>query len=179
MTKAQFDELFRLHENYLLTVILGRLYEGCPSDFACDILQDVFTTALEKRTDEKFNHNPGGWLVVTARNKVDNFNRKETNRMRFHESAYDFDLDDLTAITNMFEDLALKMAIEDGIMDKILNELKPDDRVLLIMRYFQNNSLDDIAADLGIPKNRLNVKINRMKAQVKKIIHKYVSADET
>lgn len=175
MTEKQIGELFRHYEKYLLTVILNSLYEGCPLDFAYDCLHETFVIALEKQNDEKFNQNPSGWLVKTARFVVENFNRKSTNRLRFHVSDFNFDMNKLPAGTNMFEDLALNIAIEEKIWDKILKELEPDFRVVLIMRYYQEKPLDEIAAELGISKNLLKVRITRMKAQVKKIIKKYVS----
>lgn len=176
MTEQQIGDLFRRYEKYLLTVIRNHLYDGCPTDYAYDCLHDVFAIALEKKEDEKFNQNPPGWLTITTQHVIDNYNRKETNRLRFHLTAFDFDLDTVPASDYWFEDIAYHIAIESNIWKKIFDNLKPDDRVIFIMRYYQEMSLDDIASELGISKNLLSVRLNRLKKQIKKFIKNYVGS---
>jgi len=176
VTEQKIGELFRQYEKYVLTVILSRLYDGCPKDYAYDCLQDVFAIALEKKDDEKFNQNPIGWLTLTAQHVVENYNRKFTNRSRFHHTAFDFDLNTVPASDYWFEDMAYRVAIENHIWERILDDLKRDERVIFIMRYYQEMSSEDICLELGISKNHLAVRLSRIKHKVKKAIKKYVGA---
>lgn len=175
MTEHQIGELFKHYEHYLLAVIADRLYEGCPPDLVYDCLNDVFVIALEKKDDEKFNYNPPGWLTVTTQHVIDNYNRKQLNRLRFHETNFDFDLTQIPASEDWFEEIAYRVAIENKVWEKIMNELHPDDRVLLIMRYYQEMSLEDMASEIGISKNLLKVRLTRMKVHTRKLVKKYIS----
>ena len=176
MTEQQIGDLFQRHKNYLLTVLWDHLYKGCPPDIVYDCLHDVFAIALEKKEEERFNQNPVGWLTLTAKNVAGNYTRKHTNRLRFHLTDFDWDCAAIPDSDFWFEDLAYRMAIENRVWEKILGELKEEDRAIFIMRYYRKLSLDDISSDLGISKNHLNVRISRMKKQIRKLIHKYVGA---
>ena len=174
MTENQIGELFDRYSKYLLIVISNRLFKDCPPDYAYDCLDEVFAIALKKMNDEKFNADPDGWLVKTAQYVVDNFNRKTQNRLRFHDSCFNFNTREIPAPDTMFEELAYKMALEDNIMDKILNDLSREDRVIFIMRYYQHKLPDEIAKELGMKTNAVKVCLTRLKSKVKKLVQKYI-----
>lgn len=178
MTENQIGELFDRYSKYLLITISSRLFDGCPSDYAYDCLDEVFATALKKSDDAKFNADPGGWLVQTAKYTVDNFNRKTVNRLRFHQSNFDFSLYEIPVADTMLEDLAYKIALEDNIMELILNDLSTEDRVLYIMRYYQNIPPAEIGEELGLKTNTVKVRLTRLKEKVRKLIDKYVGENE-
>ena len=66
------------------------------------------------------------------------------------------------------------MALEDNIMDKILNDLSREDRVIFIMRYYQHKLPDEIAKELGMKTNAVKVRLTRLKSKVKKLVQKYI-----
>lgn len=175
MNNHEIGALYKELHGYLFTLIQGRLFEGCPTDYAYDCLNEVFIIAIHKKDDPKFQSNPKQWLVKTAKFVVDNFNRKHVNRLRFHYSYYD--MHTIPSKNDMIEDLAFKMAIEDHIMDKIKTELTAEDRVIYIMRFEELRELEDIAAELCMRKGTVSVRITRIKNRITKLIKKYTSED--
>ena len=174
MTEQQIGELFRRYEKYLLTIILNRLYNGCPKDYAYDCLQDVFTIALEKKEDEKFNQNPTGWLTITAQNVVDNHNRKHTLRLRHYLTDLDIDISTIPTSDYWFEDIAYRLALENNLWTQIFDSLKQSEQTIFIMRYYHEMSLDDISSQLGMSKNALYARLCRIQKRIRKLIKKHV-----
>lgn len=165
---ALYNELY----GYLFTIIQNRIYEGCPQDYILDCLDEVFLIALRKKRDKNFRENPKGWLIITTRNVVDNFNRKHVNRLRFLES--DVKMDNLTASHDIVEHLALKMALEDHVIDKIKQELSEEERVLYVMRFEEGKTTKEIAQELGIKHGTISTRVNRMKKHFERLIAKYI-----
>lgn len=179
MTENQIGELFDKYSRHLLIVISNRLFEGCPPDYAYDCLDEVFAIALRKSNDEKFNTNPGGWLVQTAKYVVDNFNRKTVNRLQFYQSNYNFNLHKIPATDTLMEDLVYKLALEENVMERILSDLSTKDRVIYIMRYYQNKEPSEIAKELCMNTNAVKVRLTRLKSKIRKLIKKYVGENGT
>ena len=165
---ALYDELY----GYLFTLIKGRLYRGCLEDVVYDCLNEVFIIALRKKDDASFQENPKKWLVVTAKHVVDNYNRKHLNRIQNHHAEYDLSL--RSDGTNMLEDLAFKIAVEENVLDTVKKELSADDRVLYIMRYEERKDIDAIAKELGMKRGTVFTRITRVKRKMEKLIRKYV-----
>ena len=174
MTEHQIGELFVRYQNYLFTVISNHIFEGCPSDYIYDLLDDTFTIALEKKDDPKFNADPVGWLVTTARFVVDNFNRKTQNRMRFYDSNFAFDMRRIPGPDTMLDDLAFKIAISEQIWDKIYDDLNRNERVFMVMKYYQKKKPAEIAKELHMSENVVKVRLTRLKKKIRKLIHKHI-----
>ena len=166
-------ELYEELRGYLLTLIRNRLFEGCPDDYAYDCLNDVFEIALKKQSEPSFQKNPRGWLIITAKHVVENFNRKTLNRLTFHQIDYDPDWQ--PGKVDMLENLTYKIAIEKNIMEQIKSGLSPEDGRLFELRYMKKMHPRDIAEELHITENSINVKLTRMKVRAKRVLHRCVS----
>lgn len=174
MNDHEIGALYNELHGYLFTLIQSRIYEGCPQDYIYDCLDEVFLIALGKKKDKKFRQNPKGWLIITAKHVVDNFNRKHKNRLRFHDP--EVEVENLSVPQDFIEHLALKMALEDHLFDKIKTELSEEERVLYIMRFEENKTTKEIAQELGIRHGTISTRVNRMKNHVESLITKYVGS---
>lgn len=172
MNDYEIGELYDELHRYLFTLIQNRIYDGCPHDYIYDCLNEVFIIALSKKHDPKFQANPKKWLVVTARNVVDNFNRKTLNRLRFYQQ--DVEMEELQDSNDIVENLALKAALEDNVIHKIKQELSSEERVLYIMRYEEGKTTKQIAKELGIRHGTISTRVNRMKKHFEKLVVKYI-----
>lgn len=166
-------ELYEELRGYLVTLIRNRLFSGCPEDYVYDCLNDVFEIALEKQFDSSFQKNPKGWLVVTAKNIADNFNRKTLNRLSHYQLGYE--LDWIPSTKNMLEDLAYKLAIEENILGKIKDSLSEEDRRLFIMHFEQHMTYLEIAEQLHISIPAAATRLTRVKHRVTRLVYHYVS----
>lgn len=172
MKNHEIGELYDELHGYLFTLIKGRLYDGCPEEDIYDCLNEVFIIALHKKNDPKFQANPKKWLVVTARNVVDNFNRKHLNRLRFHDS--NLGMEEVEDSNDMLENLAFKIAVEEHVLEKIKMELSPEERVLYIMSFEERKTTKEIAKELGLKRGTISTRVNRVKKHVETLIKLYV-----
>lgn len=171
MTNREIGELFTDLHKYLYVVIYNRLSDEVPKDYAYDCLQETFKTALEKKDDKKFNANPKGWLIVTAKYTVDNFNR--TYKTYDKHYASEEDAKDIPYSHDLLEDLAFKMTIEDHILEKIKAELSSGDALFFKMRFEYKMEIDAIAKELEMKPGAVHTKISRVKKKARALLLKH------
>lgn len=176
MNDHEIGELYNELHRYLFTLIQNRLYDGCPHDYIYDCLNEVFIIALSKKQDPKFQADPKKWLVITARNVVDNFNRKTVNRLRFHQQ--EVEMDEIPDSNDILEDLALKIALEDDVLYKVKQELSSEERVLYTMRFEEGKTTKDIAKELGMRHGTISTRVNRLKKRLERLILRYIGEEQ-
>lgn len=155
--------------SYLLTLIRNRIYTGCPDDYVYDCLNDIFEIAIKKQFDPNFLKNPRGWLIVTAKNVVDNYNRKNLNRLTYYQSDYDMDL--ITKEQDMTENLIYRLALENNIIEQAMDSLSEKERLLYQMRFEEEMKPNDIAKKLNLSLCAVNTRLTRLKAKISSYIH--------
>ena len=166
-------ELYGELRGYLVTLIRNRLFSGCPDDYVYDCLNDVFEIALRKQNDPGFQKNPKGWLIVTAKNVVDNFNLKTVKRLTFYQS--DCEMDWIPDECDMLESLSYSLAMENHVLEQIKKDLSEEERLLFVMRYERKMSARDIAEELHLTSANVSTKLTRIKRKVTRLVYAYVS----
>lgn len=162
-------ELYVELHSYLLTLIRSRIYTGCPDDEIYDCLNDVFEIAIKKQFDPNFLKNPKGWLIVTTRNVVDNYNRKNLKRLTHYQ--LDYDMRFLAKKQDMTEDLVYQIAMEDHLIDQAISSLSERERQLYKMRFEEKMKPQDIADELDLKLCAVNTRLTRLKAKITTFIH--------
>lgn len=165
----QIGELYVELYSYLLTLIRNRIYIGCPDDYVYDCLNDVFEVALRKQSDPNFQRNPKGWLIITTRNIVDNYNRKTLGRLSYY--YLDYDMNGITREADMAEDLVYKVAMENHVIEKAMNTLSEPERKLYKMRYEEEMKPSDIANKLKLKPSAVNTRLTRLRSKITTFIH--------
>ncbi len=138
-----------------LTRLLGDLTQ------AEDIAQDTLLTALEHWQQQGIPHNPGGWLMVTARHKALDQLRQQKRR-----TAVSTDEADIPG-----EEFAVETLRDSEVNDDVLRLmficchplLSPDSRVALVLRLVAGLSVEDIARAYLVPVTTLAQRITRAK----------------
>ena len=143
----------RLYESYkLANAILGSPHS------AQDAVHDAFVKAWERWPSLRDPASLDAWFKRIVINACRDRLRQAKHR----------DVADIAAQT----DLAAPDHVH-GIHDRVrveqaLTRLKPDDRILLALRYYEDQKLDAIAALLGVPtgtvKSRLNAAHGRLRS---------------
>lgn len=165
-------DLYAEFSSSLAYIIKNRLYEGCPNDDIYDCLNEVFPIALQKKQDRSFQKNPKGWLVITARNVVDNFNRKAY--FRNNMTVYTNHIQDIPQHTDMTEDYIYKEFLNNDFQ-KFLNEtLSKEEKYLYYLRYSRKLSLKEISSVFLISPNAVNSRLNRLRKKIKEFIRKNI-----
>lgn len=135
-----------------------------------DIVQTVFLKAYSKlssyRGDAPFEH----WLMRTATYTCYDFLRK-------HQRNREWNASDLSEEENdWFENIGEESKDETNpkaaksLVDKLLNELKPQDRHIIILLDLEEKSVKEIAEITGLSESNVKVKAHRAREKMRQAI---------
>lgn len=136
--KDQFLQLLLNNDHHLFNFILTLVPNYSDAE---DLLQETATTLWNKFDRFEQGTNFMAWARKTARFKVCNYYRTKKQEFRLEEDI----LDTLSEVTSKSESLFReKKAALSGCLEK----LRPTDKKLLQMRYYQRISIPKIAAKI-------------------------------
>lgn len=152
-SEAAFAELTRRHVDLVYSAAL-RLVNGDVHS-AQDVTQQVFTEVA--RQAKRLARHPAlvGWLYTTTRLMALRVNRTEQRRRAREQEA-----DTMNELLHHDEPSAdwnrLRPVLEDA-----MHELDDTDRHAVLLRYFQNRSLNEVGAALNLNENAARMRVER------------------
>lgn len=151
--KKTIELLFRKHYGRMLLTACTLLRN---QEEAEDVVGDVFETLMHSQQELDMNH-VESFLLVSVRNTC-------LNRIR-HRMAVERARRQQTqeAAEEAYAELPL-----DDILDYIANELKPQTKQVMILRYNEGKKYADIASDLGISRVAVYKHLNKALKILKK-----------
>jgi RNA polymerase sigma-70 factor (ECF subfamily) len=167
--KAEFIHLYDKYFTQIFKYVLSRVQD---EDLAEDITAETFMRALEKIDSYKWTGNPySSFLYKVAINLIMDYHRevkKEKEFMSFNweemKDGRDEIADHLKDSEEELEDLdktsRLKIALEN---------LKPKERNLISLKYFEDLSYKEMAEVLNVNVNYVGVQLNRAMKKLTKL----------
>ena len=151
--KKTIELLFRKHYGRMLLTARTLLRN---QEEAEDVVGDVFETLMHSQQKLDMNH-VERFLLVSVRNTCLNRIRhrmaaERARRQQTQEAA---------------EEAYAELPLED-ILDYIANELKPQTKQVMILRYNEGKKYADIASDLGISRVAVYKHLNKALKILKK-----------
>jgi RNA polymerase sigma-70 factor (ECF subfamily) len=134
-------------------------------DTALDITQDTFTKTWIYLTEGKEIKNMRAFLYQVARNLItDHFRKKKSSSLdAILEEGIDFGHE---------EHERMKDTLNAAQSVAILNDLKDQDRDILIMRFIEDMEIVDIAEALNEKENTVSVRIHRALKKAEVLMNK-------
>jgi len=136
-----------------------------------DIVQTVFMKAYSKlssyRGDAPFEH----WLTRTATFTCYDFLRKHQRNREWN--ATDLSTEEIEWLENVGEDNSEKEASQGAakaLVDRLLEGLKPDDRMIITMLDLERKSVKEIAKLTDFTESNVKVRAHRARDKMKKIL---------
>jgi len=152
-SEAAFAELTRRHVDLVYSAAL-RLVNGDVHS-AQDVTQQVFTEVA--RQAKRLARHPAlvGWLYTTTRQMALRMNRTEQRRTAREQEANTMNelLHDDTPPADWSQ---LSPVIEDA-----LHELSDQDRHAILLRFFQNKTLNEVGTGLNLTENGARMRVER------------------
>jgi RNA polymerase sigma-70 factor (ECF subfamily) len=159
-TEDTFFALYKaLFERLRIYFILRGSDVPTAEELAQDVLFKVYRKVGELRDSESF----GGWLYAIARNALVSHWRSQQSRLAGAE------LEPLTA------DLRDRLITEAEVMPKLrlqewLAELDPGENELVILRYVEGLSYEELARALGVPLGTVKWRISEIRRKLSRIM---------
>lgn len=132
-----------------------------------DILQDIFIKVYRNLNDFDDRLSFSSWIYRITHNHIIDWYRKEKK----HDNV-SLDNEESTLIFSLAggesADAAAHAKELSGEVSKILDNISPAYRDVLVLRFFEDKSYEEISDILRIPVSAVGVRINRAKAAIKK-----------
>ena len=136
-----------------------------------DVVQEVFLTAWVKRKQFRHESSRATWLSRIAINKCRNFIRQQTTWRRVADQF-------ATIVSGKSPQGATDVQEELSPQQKSLrwaiNRLKPADREIVVLRYLEERSPDEIAELTGKKRNTIDARLSRARKRLKELIERRV-----
>jgi RNA polymerase sigma-70 factor (ECF subfamily) len=171
-------QLFRiLVERYQDALLRYIKRLGCTDpEVAKDILQETFIKVYVNLNDYDSSFSFSTWVYRIAHNETMNHFRKQKNRPKVFVDE---------ASLHLFETIPDELDIAreaDGTLrgeaaERALTELKPQYRDVLVLRFFEEKSYEEIADILRIPSGTVATYIARGKADLRKLLQAHNPRD--
>lgn len=135
-----FKELYQRYSDLLFAFILIRLDND--KEAASDIWQETWIIAVEKISDFSYKSTVFTWLCAIAKNKISDYYRLNEKRRIINNElrkSIDIDTDEIGIVDNKIQEDVLT----------VLANLKDEYRYILLSRYFENKSVEEISRAIG------------------------------
>ena len=140
--QGAFKIIYDRYSDLLFTYIMHHLNND--KEMASDIWQDTWIVAVEKSKDFKSKSSFFTWLCAIAKNKISDYYRNAKKEEQFERiEKMHFDIDD--------EELNIELIDSKTQVEVItvLGSLEELYRDLLIAKYIDNKSIDEISTEMG------------------------------
>ena len=154
--------LAELYDKYREEILLY-VYSLCHSiEAAEDITQEVFVKAILTLSDHHENFR--AWLYTVARNLTYNHSRKNVNKAKAVE--------ELKRGPTAEPDISEKVVMKEQYRElyEAIGKLQDNYREILIMQYFSNMQLKEVAVVLGISYGNARILAHRARSKLKEIM---------
>jgi RNA polymerase sigma-70 factor (ECF subfamily) len=167
--KQQFAAIVQRYETALLRYIVR---QGCRDNgMAQDVLQEVFIKAYLHLNDYDTTLPFSSWIYRIAHNETISHFRKEKNRPLVLEMGADDEF-----FGKIADDLGFsRQEIEryhDTDIQTALQALEPRYRDIIVLKFFEEKSYDEISDILQMPQGTVATLINRAKKKIKSYLEK-------
>jgi RNA polymerase sigma factor (sigma-70 family) len=153
-----------LVEKYVNLVYSTALRSAGNMHAAEEITQAVFIILAKKAQGLSHRAVLSGWLYQTARLTAANFLRGEIRRQRREQEAY------MQSILNEPEpEIWPRIA---PLLDAAMERLGEKDRNAIVLRFFENRSLNEVGAALGASEGAARMRVNRALEKLRKFFAK-------
>jgi len=148
--------LITIHQGLLFTIAFRMVGEP---ETARDLIQETFIRAFRKIGDLRTPEHFRSWLCAICRRVVlDHLRREKRKRTVPLEEVEVIVPDDRAVIRK-------RMIVQDA-----LSRLSARDRMLLVLAYYQGNSLREVAHTMKIPEANVRVYVQRARDRLRELL---------
>jgi len=153
------EEFSDFLETYEKDVFSFCLYLTMDKDDAEDLYQDAVTAAIESLAKIDAAKNPRSYMFSIAVGKWKNARRKAMRRDAIAPTSEAFDFGDIPGREDVHA--AVEKGILQSAITRILRRMDDKFRIPLILCYFDDHSIEEIAGICKIPKGTVKSRLHK------------------
>ncbi|GEM_PF-1030923 len=155
--ESSFHQLVNRHLGMVFSVAMRVTGE---SGLAEEIAQSTFIKLSEKNTADVREMVVAGWLYHTSRNLALAAVRSEHRRRQREHIAVTMNTDEPNP------------SVVAEHLESAMDQLKPEDRDALVLRFFEDRNLRDVGRELGLSEDAARMRVNRSLEKLRNIFGK-------
>lgn len=171
--RLAYEELVRRHQQWLVRFLLFLLH-GRKAD-AEDVAQEVFVKAYLAIDGFRGDAGFRGWLRTIARRTAFDHQRDRRTAARYEEAAWE----SASVIDGTSVAPGVEVAATRQLIAMLLLQLPYPYREILVLRYLEHLSVQEIAASLNIGESAAKMRLKRAREQFEALHDKELGSDDT
>lgn len=136
-------------------------------EIAEELAQDVFVKAFSNLKKFRKEASFSTWIYRIAYNTAISETRKKNYKLK----SYDEQLEKATAMNDFevteSEDIA---AQKQKLLKQAMEELVPEEKLILMLYYFEDRSIEEISHSTGLSNSNVKVKLFRLRNKLKELV---------
>ena len=141
-------------------------------EVAEELAQDVFLKAFKSLKKFRREASFSSWIYRIAYNTA----ISETRKKKKHVLTFDEQLERMAHLKT--DDYETEQSDEQrkALLEKALEELAPQEKMILMLYYFEDKSVDDISKSTGLSTSNVKVRLHRLRQKLKGIMEQTTRA---
>lgn len=154
MTEKEFETKYQMYSQMLFNIAFGYTKNRFDSE---DIIQSVFLKYLDKNKSFKDLNHEKYWLIRITINECKNFLKKPYKQKEVSSEE---------VINNTPQNDYSDLATLRSFIDKLPYKYK----TVIILHYYENLSIDDIAKSLNVSNSSIKKRLERARKKLKEMM---------
>ena len=172
---SAFEELVRAHQKRVLSIVAGILrWNEDVEDISQQVFLKVFLAL--KRFDGRSSFST--WLYKIAVNETYDYLRKKKARKLVYEADLSMEQEERlsAAVPDQRHAAADDRSEAQQAVERLLAELSPEERLMIILKEVEGYSVEEISEALGINQNTVKVRMFRARRRLTELYRRRYGA---
>ncbi|UII22854.1 RNA polymerase sigma factor [Fulvivirga ligni] len=157
-----FTLLVERHENYILKKCKSYVQDD---DQAEDLCQEILIKLFLKVHDFKGQAKFSTWLFSIIHNTCIDQLRK--NKKSVAQVITEKMADEISDLVDGVDEVPEEISVK--ILNELLEEISPEEKLLLLMKYKEKHHIKDIQLTLGLSESAVKMRLKRAKEKINKL----------
>lgn len=161
-SEAAFTELVKRHVDLVYGTAMRQAWGD--ATLAEDLTQSVFTAMARKAGELSKHPVPSGWLYKYVRYLAANHHRADQRRINREQASIKMDT------PNSSDDGDSLWEEVKPVLDDAMDGLNDQDRNAVVLRFYQDQSLREVGAALGLSENAARMRVARALTKLRDLL---------